>query len=363
MKYTKAELSIIWLDSFSELEYKHKREFINFIKETPDLNALLQEYGEVLEKEKGGKFLSSLKSSLTKEYFDNLLLELDRKKIKVITCHSSLYPKELFDMQDYPLCFYCKGNENLFKDQKFTIVGSRKSISLSINLAKTYTEAMLNAGYTIVTGIAEGVEKEILEEGIKKGKIISVYPCGLDYVYPSSHLELIERVAKSGLIISEFPPSVSLKPYMFPVRNRILAGLSIGVLVVSGGLKSGTNWTAEYAVDLNRDVFAIPYSVNVESGAGCNELIKKGAIITTSKEDLLNFYGKEIETKKVILSPEEKEIISTLKDGELHIEKIAINLNKQVFSISSSLAMLEIKGVVYRCGANIYGLTGKVTEA
>ncbi len=363
MKYSKSELAVLWLDGFDGLEYKHKREFLNFLNETPDLNLLLDEFKDYVESNCSTAVYLSMRASLNKDYFERITNELSDRGITAITCFSSAYPKELKELSNYPLCLYTKGNVELLKEEKFAIVGSRKCLELSASLAKDFSLELISVGFTLVTGIAEGIDKTVLEVGEKSGKIICVYPCGFDHVYPATHKDLMDRIAKNGLLISEFLPSVTLRQYMFPVRNRIIAGLSKGVLVVSAGEKSGTMWTAEFCEELSRQVFAIPYSVNVESGAGCNELIKKGAYLTTSPSDVLDYFGKKTNAVKLELSNEEKEIVSLLKDGEMHIETICEKINKKTFNVSPVMAMLEIKGVVVKCGANIYGLTGKKTEA
>ncbi|MBO5928191.1 MAG: DNA-protecting protein DprA [Clostridia bacterium] len=362
MKYSKKELALLWLDGFDGIEYKHKKAIVDCFEDNCDLNSVLKECKEYICANVGEKVYLSMKASLTKDYFDRFLSELDKREITGITIFSEYYPKELLDLDNYPLCLYAKGNLELLKNDKFAIIGSRRGGEFPNSIAKQFASE-LSVGFTIVAGISEGVDKAVLEQGIKDKNVICVYPCGFDHVYPATHKELLEKVAKEGLLISEFLPTVSLRNYMIPVRNRIFAGLSKGVLIVSGGKNSGTLWTAEFAEELSRQVFAIPYSINVNYGTTCNELIKKGAYLTTEPKDILDFYGKECEIQKIELSETEKKIVSLLQDGELHIEKMCEKLNEQVFSLSPILSMLEIKGVVVKSGFNVYGLTGKKTEA
>lgn len=238
----------------------------------------------------------------------------------------------------------------------FTIVGSRKSLPPSKNIAVNYTKELSGAGYALVTGIAEGVDEAVLETALSVGgKAISVIAGGFDNIYPSSHKSLAERIAENGLLISEYPPEVKAMPYFFPLRNRILAALSKGTLVVSASKKSGTIITAEYAEEYGKDLFCVPYSVGIESGVGCNDLIKRGAMLTDSPDDLLDFYGEE-KKEKVFLTSEEKEVTDVLRNGELHIEKMCEALGKQIFEVMPILAVLEIKGVIVKNGNNVYGL-------
>jgi DNA processing protein len=230
---------------------------------------------------------------------------------------------------------------------------------LSINLAKEYTETLVDAGFIPVTGIAEGVDSSVIKSALsKKGKAISVIGGGFDNVYPATNVNLLDELIESGgLAIAEYPPSTVPRPFHYPVRNRIISALAKGVLIVSGGLKSGTAYTAEYAVEMSKEVFAIPYSVNVPSGAGCNELIKKGAILTDKPSDILEYY--HIEGKKpceIELSEEEKSVIRILANGEMHVEKMAEALGRPSYALSPVLSVLEIKGLIIKSG-NVYGLT------
>ena len=168
-------------------------------------------------------------------------------------------------------------------------------------------------------------------------------------------------MASIGLVISEYPPEMIAKPFHFPVRNRIISALSRGVLIVSGALKSGTLYTAEYALEYGKDLFAVPYNVGIQSGAGCNDLIKRGAILTDTPKDILDYYGKENNKRKIDVTEQEKQILSVLKAEQLHIEKLSALTGKRAYEITPILSVLEIKGLVIRNG-NFYGLTGKLME-
>lgn len=356
--YTKEELCLIWLDSFIGLEYKHKEKLIELVEETPKIPTVVESAKDYLIGEVGENEYNTIKNSATKEYLDFILSEYDKKGVKIITKLSPDYPKEFEDITCPPICIYYKGNKNILSGNLFGIVGSRKSLPTSLNIAKNYTEQLSAAGFTLVTGIAEGVDGAVLRAALDcGGKMISIIAGGFDNIYPKQHAELVEKVAEKGLVISEYPPSVVPKPYLFPIRNRMIAGLSCGVLVVSGAIKSGTMYTAEYANDFGKDLFAVPYGIGVVSGAGCNELIKKGAMLTDTPSDILEFYGAEKkENIKPNLTEEEKSIVKVLSNGELHIEKICAALKRRVFEITPILSVLEIKGLVVKSG-NVYALT------
>ena len=240
------------------------------------------------------------------------------------------------------------------KEKSFAIVGSRKSLPYSVAVANKFADRLSKSGIVLITGIAEGVDESVITGAIESGKIISVVAGGFDKIYPSKNTALAEEVAKKGLLISEHPPEVLSKNFLFPIRNRIIAGLSDGVLVVSAGLKSGTLYTAEYAEDYSKPVFAIPYTPNIESGLGANALIKKGAYLCDSVEDIFEVLGVEENKKVITLTDEEKLVLSVIKEEEIHIEKLAERLGKKVYELMPTLSMLEIKKLITKSMGNIY---------
>lgn len=357
MKYTKEEKCLLWLDSFSNLEYKHKNYLYKAIISSSQIKTEIERQKSYITENMGESEYNTIYNSANQVYFDFVLDNLERKNVTAITIVSKDYPKDLRDTQIPPLVLYAKGNIDLLKEEKLGIVGSRRSLPLSKGIAKSYAKGLSDAGYVIVTGIAEGVDSAVIESVLNcNGKIISVIAGGFDNLYPKSNQSLFDKVVEKGLVLSEQPPEVKSQPYFFPVRNRIIAGLSKGVIIISAAKRSGTFYTAEYAEEYNKDVFAVPYSVGIESGAGCNELIKRGAILTDDYIDVLDYYGVEKQEKKISLTPLESEVVECLKDGEMHVEQICAKLNKKIFEISPQLSILEIKGVVVRSGNNKYSL-------
>ena len=350
---------MIWLDSFTDISYEHKQQLYKLINGKSDIKSVIELNKDNLVILLGEDKYKILVDSARPDYFSQVLDSLYQNDQRAVTIVSSDYPELLKQIDTPPLVLYCSGNVKLFTDDCFGIVGSRKSFPLSISLAEKFTEELLNAKFTLVTGIAEGVENRVINTVLSKNsKIISVLPGGIENVYPQCHTDLVKSIIeKGGLVISEYPPKTPVVRYNFPVRNRIMAGLSKGVLIISGGAKSGTLYTAEYAGEYGRDVFAIPYSVGVASGVGCNEVIKKGGILVDSPKDILDYYGIECETQKVTLLENEKEIARILIDGSMHVEQLSAKLNKRVFEILPTLSIMEIKGLVVKTGVNVYGLT------
>ena len=363
MKYTNEELCYIWLDSFLGLEYRHKQKLFGMVADSLNIGEVLSRGRDYLISEIGEGLFNTVKNSANPAYLDYLLKGLKRRNIKAITLHSDEYPEALKNTPVPPLVLYAKGDTGLLKGEILGTVGSRKSLPLSLRIAENYAKCLSECGFTLVTGIAEGVDAAVIRKTLDSdGKIISVIAGGFDNIYPKTHLPIFEEIAEKGLVISESPPETVPLKYFFPVRNRIIAGLSRGVIVISGGLKSGTLYTAEYAGEYGKDLFCVPYSVGIASGAGCNELIKRGAMLTDSPEDVTEFYGKNNIEEKIILTDDEKAVTVSLKDGAKHIDVICRDTHKKIHELMPLISSLEIKGILAKTGVNVYGLTRTGSE-
>lgn len=357
-KYSEAELCLIWLDSFGGLEYKHKQQAYSLIKGKSGIKAVIENCKDYIISEAGESVYLTLKNSANAAYLDYVTEGLEKRGITAVTAESEDYPEKLLQTDLPPLVLYTKGDVSLINEEIFGIVGSRKSLPADLNAATVFAESLSDAGFTLVTGIAEGVDSAVIKAALNKnGKVISVVAGGFDNAYPASNRKLLEEIAERGLIVSEQPPEVVAKPYFFPIRNRIIAGLSDGVLIVSGGMKSGALYTAEYAEEYGRELFAVPHGYGVKSGEGCNDLIKRGARLADTPKDILALFGKEEkETASVTLTDEEQTVLNALADGCSHVEEICLKTGRPVYEIASVLSGLEIKGIAVKSGFNAYGL-------
>lgn len=357
-KYSEAELCLIWLDSFTGLEYKHKQQAYSLIKGKSGIKSVIENCKDYIAAEAGESVYLTLKNSANAAYLNYVTESLDNRGVIAVTAESEDYPEKLLQTELPPLVLYAKGNVALLQDEIFGIVGSRKSLPADLNAATVFAESLSDAGFTLATGIAEGVDSAVINAAIdKRGNVISVVAGGFDNAYPASNRELLKAVAKSGLVVSEHPPEVVAKPYFFPVRNRIIAGLSEGVLIVSGGTKSGALYTAEYAEEYGRELFAVPHGYGVKSGEGCNDLIKRGARLADKPSDVLSVFGKEEKPLfKASLSEDERAVVNALASGGLHTEEICAKTGRPVYEIASVLSGLEIKGIIVKSGFNAYGL-------
>lgn len=344
--YTEEEKDIIVISSFDGFTNNMRHRLLaSFVKNDETLIKTLP-HG-VYNKVKRNFFDSA--------YRGEVLRGLDARGIKCVTLLSDGYPELLKHIPDPPFNLYCRGNENLLRGRCFSIVGSRRTPPHTLKLCKQLAEDV-SREFNVVTGIADGADSAAAEGALPSGKIISVFANGFDHIYPACNRQLAERIAADGLLVTEYAPQTAPAAYRFPVRNRIIAGISEGTLVVSAGKKSGALITANLAADYSRDVFAVPHSVGVTSGEGCNELIRKGAYLTENILDIFHVFGLDFKTpEKVELSAEESELLEAIKSaGEAFMPAVASSLGKAPFQLIPVVTSLEIKGLVVRLGGNRY---------
>ncbi len=286
---------------------------------------------------------------------DRLIASLREKGIFLVTVLSEDYPEALRYAPDPPLLLYGMGRRELLRARKFCIVGSRITPPWAEKVGRRISEE-LSERFTIVTGLAEGGDAAAIAGALPRGDLIVVLPCGIDGCYPAAHAALREKVLAKGLLLSEYAPGTGTAKWSFHQRNRILAGLSEGVLVLSAGKRSGALITAGRALDCGRDVFALPYNVGISQGEGCNDLIKAGAYLVTSSSDVFAVYGIEPrEREEASAEGDEGRILTYLREnGETHVAALAGSLSLPIFETSALLSSLEIKGLVTKTGGNKY---------
>jgi len=248
----------------------------------------------------------------------------EKNNIKLITYTSEDYPENLRHLSDPPILLYSKGDINLLKSSKIlSIVGSRRATSYGKSQASEFSKQLTSFGFIILSGLARGIDefahRSCLEVG---GKTIAVLGNGLDIFYPQENRELQIEISENGLLLSEYPFQESPTVYSFPQRNRIIAALSRGTLVIEAEKRSGALLTANFCLDLGKDVFSLPGPVSSPKSFGTNTLIRNGAILVRTFEDILDEFGYKIEKEKYtteqidILTPQEERILSFLNSSE-----------------------------------------------
>ena len=240
--------------------------------------------------------------------------------IKELEYENKLYPDALRKIKSPPKKLYVLGNETILNNESIAIVGSRNCTEYGVRMAKEFARDLAQNGVTIVSGMAKGIDSAAHIGAIEvQGKTIAVLGSGFNHIFPDK--EVFEKILKyGGAVITEYEPDIDVFPQGFRDRNRIVAGLGMGVLVVEAKEKSGTGITAEYAKQFNRKVFCIPHRIGDEAGVGTNRLIKRGAMLVTETQDLLPFFEniKSIKKKEVTLQveiPEEyKKVYDALQE-------------------------------------------------
>jgi len=310
---------------------------------------------------------------LNKEYKEEINKHIENiiaNNIKIITIEDEDYPEYLRSIYDPPIILYMKGS--ILKDEKYlAVVGSRRATSYGLNMAEVISRELSKCGITIVSGMARGIDT-YAHKGVlsARGRTVAVLGCGLDIVYPYENKKLMQGIIENGACISEYLPGTKPLAGNFPARNRIISGMSMGVIVIEAGEKSGSLITANFALEQGREVFALPGNVNSINSTGTNKLIKEGAKMVTSLDDILeeidiyfknsNYgsFAKKIKDDKLLrgLDEDEIKIVECLKLEPAHIDDIAVKTGLNIKVVNAAIVMLELKGIVQQLSGKIYKL-------
>lgn len=288
--------------------------------------------------------------------------EIEGKGIKIITISERAYPKRLKQIFDPPAVLYIKGS--LEADElALAVVGSRKITAYGKEVTKLLVSQLADANFTIVSGLARGVDSLAHQTALEVGlRTIAVLGCGVDIVYPPENKKLALEIERNGALVAEVPPGTPPSRGYFPARNRIISGLSLGVLVTEAGTESGSLITASQALEQNREVFAVPGPIYSQLSKGPSELIKQGAKLVTSAKDILDELNFDTDFKeqkaKLIRGENEQEnlIIGLLSNEIKHIDQLSRETKMPTSEVGSLLLSLELRGFVKNLGGGNYSL-------
>ncbi|MBA7686016.1 hypothetical protein ES703_94448 [subsurface metagenome] len=294
---------------------------------------------------------------------------LKRYKVKVLTCGSATYPQRLKEIYDYPPVLYVRGNPLPEDETCLAVVGTRRATVYGRQVTEEIVSDLARNKVTIVSGLAKGIDsiahRAALEAG---GRTIAVFACGLDIVYPAENANLAREIMEHGALISEYPLGVRPKADNFPRRNRIMSGLSLGVLVVEAGESSGALITANQALEQNRDVFAVPGSILSPASRGTNHLIQEGAKLVRNHVDILEelnlaMVAQQLEMKEILPADENESLLLKLLSAEpTHIDEVCRHSRLTPALVSSTLTMMELKGMIKQVGGMNYVLAREARE-
>ncbi len=294
---------------------------------------------------------------------DQEMEKVQRAGIRLITWKDEDYPYNLRHVDNPPFLLFVKGSLMPQDEWAIAVVGTRKPSVYGREATRFLVEPLARNGITIVSGLAKGIDglahQVALEAG---GRTIAVLGSGLDVIYPPEHKALAQAIAENGALVSEYPLGTPPEATNFPPRNRIISGLAKGVLVVEAGESSGALITAEFALEQDREVFAVPGSIFYKTCRGTNRLIQQGAKLVLSVEDILEelnisaVKAKEEVRAAVPTTDTESLILSHLSSEPTHIDEIKRATGLSISEVSSTLAIMEIKGLVRQVGGMHYVL-------
>lgn len=291
---------------------------------------------------------------------------LSKRGIKCVCRWEEGYPAHLREIASAPAILFYQGFLPSPDAISVGVVGARKATPVGIQAARDFSRTLSENGVSVVSGLADGIDTAAHEGTLASGGYtLAVLGCGLNHTYPASNLRLRQRILdQGGGILSEFPPPLPARTWNFPRRNRIISGLSSGVVIIEAGVKSGSLITAKYALDQNRDLFAVPGSIRSPVSQGTNQLIKYGAIPVTDGTDILHHYAlsdnrcRSSSQVKATLSPDERSLVQTLNElGTATVDSLSTATAFPVPQLLGLLASLEIKGVVDRWITGEYVVT------
>ncbi len=300
-----------------------------------------------------------LTNNLEPENWQNVCDLIEQYSIKFVSILDDNYPEPLKNIFDPPPFLFYRGE--IKKDdfrRALAVVGTRKASNYGKLMTKKIVQELARSGFTIVSGLAYGIDTISHLAALDSGsRTYAVMGTGVDQIYPSRNRELAERILGNGILISEFIPGSKAEKWNFPTRNRIISGLALGSLIIEGNKKSGALLTAKFAMDQNRDVFALPGDINRSQAEGPNYLIKLGAKIVTNASDILEEYElvMDSQNKPFPKLNEKEEIVYQIllnNKPEIHFDKLIVLTGFTVGEISTILLSLELRNVVKKVPGN-----------
>src|SRR3990170_2388236 len=286
---------------------------------------------------------------------------LAKHNISALTWHDPAYPARLKEIYDLPPLLYVRGELTAADEWCVAVVGTRRPTPYGRQVAEELSYGLAQSRICVVSGLARGIDsiahRAALDAG---GRTLAVLACGLDIVYPPEHAKLAMEIAERGALVSDYPPGTQPLGVYFPRRNRIMAGLSLGVLVVEGDFKSGAIITARLALEQDREVFAVPGSIFSVQSRGTNSLIKEGAKLVQGVEDVLEelnltMVPQQLEMKEAMPATDtEAGLLRHISREPVHVDDVCRQSGLPIATVSSVLAMLELKGLVRQMGPMSY---------
>ena len=316
---------------------------------------------DLIEVENFSKILASSILSIRDKFtsleqkFDELLAICDEKEINITGLSLDDYPLNLKEIYDAPVILYYKGKLDPADRYSVAVVGGRNTTEYGMMCCQKFTNDLCDAGIPVISGMAKGIDSICHYEACKRGNLnYAILGSGVDVVYPPENDKLYQKIIETGAVMSEYPVGSKAEPVNFPARNRIISGISLGTLIVECGVKSGALITSTFALEQNKEVFAVPGNINSRLSGGTNNLIKKGqAKLVTSVEDIieelkipLNIQSKPEQKSDTELNIFEQQIVDILSAEPVHIDYINEKTELSISQCLFHLLNLEFKGAI-----------------
>ncbi len=306
--------------------------------------------------------IDSLREARQKLDLDTYAAKVAASGAQALTWESADYPALLRQIPAAPPVLFVRGAFAPVDDWAVAVVGTRRLSAYGRLVTHDLATALARNGITIVSGLARGIDGVAHRAALEAdGRTIAVMGCGVDRVYPPEHRDLAHAIVDShGALVTDFPLGTEPSSINFPARNRLISGLSLGVLVIEAGERSGALITARFALEQDRDVFAVPGNINSPVSAGTNRLIQQGAKLVTRIEDILEELNLRMVTEQqaaqAVLpdSAEEAALLSQLSSQPLHVDELGRLTGMPSYLVSSTLTLMELKGMVQQVGAMNY---------
>ena len=311
--------------------------------------------------------LDAQKNLLSRAHLDVIEAEiaaLAAQEVQICTPIGKSYPPSLKEIHSPPALLYVKGDLDRLTQKCISIVGSRKASRKGMANIRSIARELAENGVSVISGMARGIDTAAHTGALEGGGVtVAVLGCGVDIVYPRENREIYEKICKTGAVVSEYAPGTPPVSGNFPVRNRIMNGISRGVLVGDAGIKSGAHITVRFACEENRDIFALPSEANAEAYELPNLLIAEGAYVCRHGQDILDFYGwesvfgcKEEGDFPSGLDFFEAGLYNLLLKGDMNMQQIVDAMREKPQRVNLTLTKMELRGLIERSAGNIFGI-------